>query len=70
MNDQERLEGLTEVLERLSEMTSDHILLVEGLKDIAALKELGIAGAGFFAVDGIFHVLPSKRAPSTLPCAQ
>ena len=49
MNDQERLEGLTEVLERLSEMTSDHILLVEGLKDIAALKELDIDG-DFFCV--------------------
>jgi len=44
MNDEERLERLAEVLGRFSEMLEDHVLLVEGNKDVAALKNIGIEG--------------------------
>ncbi len=44
MNDEERLEGIEDVLQRLSEMLDDHVVLVEGNKDVAALKNLGIEG--------------------------
>jgi len=47
MNDEERLEGLEEVLQRLSEMLEDHVILVEGNKDVAALRNLGIEGDVF-----------------------
>lgn len=49
MNDEERLELLEEVLERLSAMTPDHVILIEGDKDIRALKKAGIHG-DFFAI--------------------
>lgn len=49
MNDEERLEALNEVLERLKELAEDHIILVEGNKDVAALRSLGIEGE-FFCV--------------------
>jgi len=49
MNDEERLEKLAEVFGRLAEMLDDHILLVEGNKDVAALRNLGIDG-DFFCV--------------------
>ncbi len=49
MNDEERLEGLTETLERLKECSHDRIVLVEGLKDIAALRTLGL-DCEFFCV--------------------
>lgn len=49
MNDAERLERIEEVLERLDPLCEDHVLLVEGLKDIRALEALGIRG-DFFTV--------------------
>ena len=55
MNDGERLEGLTETLDRLSGMIPDHVLLVEGQKDIAALKTVGI--------DGDFYCVQSGGGP-------
>ncbi len=47
MNDEERLERIEEVLDRLAEMLPDHIILVEGNKDIEALKALGIEADTF-----------------------
>ena len=47
MNDEERLEAIQEVLDRLGEMLDDHILLVEGNKDVAALEKVGIRGEVF-----------------------
>ena len=49
MNDAERLERIEEVLERLDLLSRDHVLLVEGPKDIRALEALGIGG-DFFMV--------------------
>ena len=49
MNDEECLEGIAEALERLSELTSDHVILVEGNKDVVALNGLGVEGE-FFCV--------------------
>jgi dTMP kinase len=44
MNDEERLEELREVLDRLAELSEDHVILVEGNKDVAALSNIGIGG--------------------------
>ena len=49
MNDAERLERIEEVLEKLDPLCEDHVLLVEGLKDIRALEAVGIRG-DFFTV--------------------
>ncbi|MCQ2079183.1 MAG: Toprim subdomain protein [archaeon] len=42
MNDQDRLDAIREVLERLAELAEDHVLLVEGKDDCASLTRLGI----------------------------
>ena len=47
MNDEERLEGIMDTLDRLSEMLPEYVLLVEGNKDVAALKNVGIEGETF-----------------------
>ena len=44
MNDEERLEKLQDVLDRLSELSEDHVILVEGNKDVSALANLNIHG--------------------------
>lgn len=44
MDDAERLESIEECLARLSELAGDHVILVEGLKDVNALRTLGIEG--------------------------
>lgn len=44
MNDEIRLEEIDKVLEDLSLMVSDHIILVEGINDERALKAVGIYG--------------------------
>ena len=44
MNDEERLAEITEVLEELKELSEDHIILIEGLKDKKALSAVGIKG--------------------------
>jgi 5S rRNA maturation endonuclease (ribonuclease M5) len=49
LNDEERLERIEEVLERLDILSNDHVILVEGLKDIRALEAVGIRG-DFFTV--------------------
>ena len=52
MDDRERLEGAEQALERLSELSKDHVLLVEGNKDVVALKNLGIEGDIFCVQSG------------------
>ena len=47
MNDEERLEELEKVLDALTEMTGDYVILVEGNKDVAALKSVGVEGDVF-----------------------
>jgi len=47
LNDEERLIEITEVLEELRELSQDHIILVEGLKDKKALVSIGIEGDVF-----------------------
>ena len=44
MNDTERWEEIRGVLFRLTQMVPDHVVLVEGHKDVAALKAIGIDG--------------------------
>ncbi len=44
MDDEERLLRLQEVIDNLSEMSADHVILVEGNKDVAALDSMGISG--------------------------
>ncbi|AGI47156.1 hypothetical protein TALC_00142 [Thermoplasmatales archaeon BRNA1] len=47
MNDDVRLEEVLKVLERLKELSADHILLIEGAKDREALAHVGIDGDMF-----------------------
>jgi dTMP kinase len=47
LNDEERLEEIKELIEELRELSKDHIILVEGLKDKKSLKALGIKGTVF-----------------------
>lgn len=49
MDDAERLEGVEDAVDRLNAMAGTHILLVEGLKDIDALRGIGVEGE-FFCV--------------------
>jgi len=44
MNQEKRLEALEEVLEELSVMSEDQVIIVEGMKDREALNDLGISG--------------------------
>ena len=52
MTDEERLEAIHLLLERLDELSSDHVLLVEGKKDREALDALGIRGDIFQVQSG------------------
>lgn len=47
MNDEERLEEIQKILEDLSILAKDHVLLIEGLKDRDALNKVGIYGDMF-----------------------
>lgn len=47
MNDEERLAGIKEILEELSGLSGDHVILAEGPKDRKALASLGIGGTVF-----------------------
>ena len=49
MNDEVRLERIREVLDRLAVLSEDHVILVEGVNDVAALKAVGIDG-DFFTI--------------------
>ncbi len=44
MDDAVRLEEILKVLERLKELSADHVILVEGRKDRDSLAHLGISG--------------------------
>lgn len=52
MDDAERLEALEDCLARLSEMAEDGVLLVEGTKDVAALRSVGVDGEFFCVQSG------------------
>ena len=47
MNDEERLERIESVLERLDELSRDHVIVIEGVKDRRALNAVGIFGDMF-----------------------
>lgn len=42
--DADRYEAIIEILEDLEELSEDSVILVEGRKDVSALKRLGISG--------------------------
>jgi dTMP kinase len=44
MNQERRLESLEEILEELSLLSRDHVIIVEGPRDREALEDLGIYG--------------------------
>ncbi|MDR1404351.1 MAG: Toprim subdomain protein [Candidatus Methanoplasma sp.] len=47
MNDDERFAEVQKVLDELGELSADHVILVEGLKDRKALESVGITGDMF-----------------------
>jgi len=47
LNDEERLAEIEEVLDELRELSEDHIILIEGIKDKKALSSIGIDGEVF-----------------------
>lgn len=49
MDDEERLGEIRDVLDRLQALAADHVILVEGLKDVDALRRVGIE-AEFYCV--------------------
>lgn len=55
MDDGERLEGIQVLLDELSSMSGTHIILVEGLKDVDSLRNVG--------VDGEFYCVQSGGGP-------
>jgi dTMP kinase len=52
VNDEERLAEVKEVLDDLTELSKDHVILVEGLKDKRALDSMGITGDVFMIQSG------------------
>ena len=52
MDDAERLDAIQELLDELSSMSSTHIILVEGLKDVASLRHVGVDGEFFCVQSG------------------
>lgn len=55
MDDEERFERLNELIDEINTLAETHVILVEGLKDISALKAVG--------VDGDFHCVQSSGGP-------
>ncbi len=47
MTEEERLEAIQGLLERISELSADHVIVIEGKKDREALESLGIRGDMF-----------------------
>jgi len=47
LNDEERLIEIEELLEALEELSKDHVILTEGIRDRKALEALGITGDVF-----------------------
>ena len=52
MDDAERLEAIEEALDRLRMLSSDHVILVEGSKDVSALEAVGVTGDLFCVQSG------------------
>ena len=52
MTEEERLEAIQQLLERLEELSRTHVLLAEGKKDREALDALGIGGDIFQVQSG------------------
>lgn len=52
MDDAERLEGILDALDRLKELSVDHVILVEGSKDVSALEAAGVVGDIFCVQSG------------------
>ncbi len=47
MTEEERLEAIQSLLDRIAELSADHVLVIEGKKDREALESLGIHGDMF-----------------------
>ena len=52
MDDQERLDAIMEQLEELSSLSRTHIILVEGLKDVASLRHVDVEGEFYCVQSG------------------
>ena len=52
MDDVERLERIQALLDELNDMRGTHIILVEGLKDVASLRHVGVDGEFFCVQSG------------------
>ena len=52
MDDAERLEQIQALLDELNDMSGTHIILVEGLKDVASLRHVGVDGEFFCVQSG------------------
>lgn len=52
MTDSERLDAILAIAEEINGMASTHIILVEGLKDVASLKAIGVCGEFFCVQSG------------------
>lgn len=52
MDDQERLDAIREQLDELSSLSGTHIILVEGLKDVASLRHVGVEGEFYCVQSG------------------
>lgn len=52
MDDAERLEAIEGLLDELSSLSATHIILVEGLKDVASLRGVGVEGEFFCVQSG------------------
>ena len=62
MNDEERLERFSEALDRLIDLSASHMILVEGNKDVAALRNLGVEGDFFCVQSGGGPVRAAEHA--------
>ena len=62
MNDEERLERFSEALDRLIDLSASHLILVEGNKDVAALRNLGVEGDFFCVQSGGGPVRAAEHA--------
>ena len=73
MDDAERLEQIQALLDELNDMSGTHIILVEGLKDVASLRHVGVDGEFFCVQSGggpvkaAEHVWHSGKGPPRQP---
>lgn len=52
MDERQRLDAIGEVVDRINAMSGTHVLLVEGLKDVAALRAVGVEGEFYCVQSG------------------